>query len=238
MLTHSGRVLGVDEGPTEPPDHDCAGEGAGGGDEESPAVPVGHAHDRRASRALSRIGRPTAFRGARHEAHEDGQHGATEDDGHDGVEQGQRRLDERLAQCGRERDGAERREDCPAEPEPAAGDDAGGRRDGNGGDHDQAIEGGLVVRAEDVDKDLLGARRLETDDERPDGDDERGRAGRNAGEQLRAGDRDAAGHGAGQGQRSGPADLDAPAGDWAGGIDPTDLRGSGACHAAEPRGDV
>ena len=56
--------------------------------------------------------------------------------------------------------------------------------------------------------------------------------------QLRAGDRDAAGHGAGQGQRSGPADLDAPAGDWAGGIDPTDLRGSGACHAAEPRGDV
>ena len=100
-----------------------------------------------------------------------------------------RGLRQRIAERGDEPDDPEddegRRSDRVAAPrqQPETGPDE--QRD----DHDEQLEGELVVRPEEADDDVLRARRLEVDDHLSDGGDERGRAGEETGEQLRDAER-------------------------------------------------
>ena len=68
---------------------------------------------------------------------------------------------------------------------------------------DEELEGELVVGPEQPDDELLRAGRLEVDDELPDGGDERGRAGEQAGEQLRDAEGDRGRGDSGDGRSSG-----------------------------------
>ena len=86
--------------------------------------------------------------------------------------------------------------------EPAAGQDAGAGGDRDRHQHDDHLERGLVVRAEQGDHEVLRARGLERDDDVADGDDEGRRAGDEAGEELGGRDRDQPCDGAGE--RGGP----------------------------------
>ena len=126
----------------------------------------------------------------RRQAHEGGQRDDADGHRERGVGRGQGRLDERRGQGRRERDDPERDEDRVAIPETPPGEEARHRGDQDRRDDDQGVEDRLVVRAEEVDEDLLRARRLEADDERPHRDDERGRARDQSGEQLGARDRE------------------------------------------------
>ncbi len=98
----------------------------------------------------------------------------------------------------------------PVRPLPA-GRDTQRRRDEHRPDDDGDVEGQLVIGAEEADHEVLGARRLEIDDQVADGDDQRRRTGHDARDEL--GDRD--GDGGGDGARHGGGEIGGAAGEGA-----------------------
>ncbi len=86
---------------------------------------------------------------------------------------------------GEEPGDAERREDERRGREAAPGQQPEAGSDEQRDADDEELEGELVVGPEQPDDDLLRAGRLEVDHELSDGGDQRGRAGEEAGEQLR-----------------------------------------------------
>ncbi len=91
-----------------------------------------------------------------------------------------------------------------------AGCDPQQRRDEQRTDDDGHVEHQLVVGAEEADHEVLGARRLERDDQVADGDDDRRRTGHDARDEL--GDRD--GHERGDGARRGGGEIGGATGEW------------------------
>ncbi len=99
-------------------------------------------------------------------------------------DQGGDRLGERIAQARAERqDAAERDQDARGPgPRPSQHADTGGDRHGHC--RDEQVEDELVGLADQVDHELLGARRLERDDEVADRDDRTRGTRQQAGKQL------------------------------------------------------
>ena len=113
--------------------------------------------------------------------------------------QGVQRLRLRVALTGERGQEPEDDEERRSRAELAAGQDTGASGDRDRHQHDDNLERGLVVRAEQCDDEVLRARGLERDDDVADGDDEGRRAGDEAGEELGGRDRDQARDGAGEG---------------------------------------
>ena len=100
----------------------------------------------------------------------------------------QERLGQRLREGREEAHGAGRQEadDGDGPTTPAADPEQAGQ--GDRGAHDQDVEGELVGLAEELDEELLAARRLVGDDEVADGQDEGWRSGEQPGHELADGD--------------------------------------------------
>ncbi len=108
-------------------------------------------------------------------------------------------------------DTARDQEPDDADRPPAASGDAQRAAMSSASDDDGDVEHQLVVGAEEADHEVLGARRLERDDQVADGDDERRRAGHDARDELGDGD----GHGRGDGARHGGGEIGGAAGEGA-----------------------
>jgi hypothetical protein len=95
-----------------------------------------------------------------------------------GRRDGQCRLGLGIANAGHDADDDEGTEDGEGEPRPANGQDAEAGPDREGYAKDEDLEGQLVGRPEGRDHELLGAGRLEVDDDAADGQDRRRMPGR------------------------------------------------------------
>ena len=194
-----GVALALEEGPAADARDERRDPDGAGPDEERAARPVGH-------RAAAGVD-PARRTVRRHEPAQDPEPDA---DGHGDrdADDGGRRL--RVVQRGEEADDpegpeAEGAQLVPARcEEPEAGGDDQRDRD------DEDLEGELVVGAEQADDEVLGARPAGVDDDLADRRDQRGRAGQEAGEELRGAERGGAGGGAadgGAGVRGGHGEI-------------------------------
>ena len=95
-----------------------------------------------------------------------------------------RRARERLAESGDEADHAEDRETRRAEHEAAHREDTEQRAQGERDHRHDDLQGELVVGPEEADDDVLGAGRLQVDDDLADGIDQRRRSRQDAGDRL------------------------------------------------------
>jgi hypothetical protein len=111
-----------------------------------------------------------------------------------------------ILEAGVQREDPERSRAEGDDPRSLAGQDAAERRRGRWQRRrDEEVEDELVGGAEQVDDELLRARRLEGNDEVADGEDRAGRAGQDAGEELGDAERERAGGDSGE---SRPPDRD------------------------------
>ena len=207
--TAGPRRLLVEECPTDDSGHDRTRGDTAAEHQEAASVPVGHLPRRVASRR-SRWSRrvPPGGRRPGQQRPEDGEPRA---DGHDHGDDGQHLRGQWLAQRGDQRHRARDHEaDDPDGPLPACRHTQQ-RRDEQRTDGDGHVEHQLVVRAEQADHEVLGARRLERDDQVTDGDDDRRRARHEARDELRDGD----GHERRDGTRGGGGKIGRTAGEWA-----------------------
>ena len=183
-----------------PPADDRAAERAGAREEEAPPVPVGH-RDPGAGPGGAPPWRPRPV-------------GAATPPGREPDEPAERHESDAAARAAFATartgmaSGSRRAATSPTTPNPTntaaphrqrrAASDPATSGDRERDEHDEDVEGQLVVRAEQADEHVLRAGRLQADDERADRDHERRRAPDDAGEQLRRGDREAGRERAGQ----------------------------------------
>jgi hypothetical protein len=174
-------------------------------DEECPTGPVGHERRPGRGRSTGRTGR----------AGGEGQELAEDPDADDGLEPGrqcrERRIRVRVADGGDEADRRESGDDRIGERMAAPGKDAEAGADGQRSDHDDDLEGELVVRAEQARDEVLGPGWLEGDDAPADREHGRWRPAEEAGRELAGGDRRADGNEAGERQQATPRLVSVPA---------------------------
>ena len=159
---HDGvRVLSVEERAAGVARDDHAAERPGARDQEPPTGPFGRA-------AIGHAGVRAVCDGrALRERQEAQEGGEARRRGDARVAHRQRLGRERVTQRGRTCQEPERYEDGLPDPVAPRGQDPGPRGDGERHDQHRDAQGDLVVRAEQVRHQVLGARRLEADHERP-----------------------------------------------------------------------
>ena len=175
----------VDERPAHAPGDDHATDGSCARDQEPAAGPL---RAREGHNGIVGHARPSG-RGRDAEQYEQGRDAGDHRDR--GIGDGERRRGQRIAKPGGGGKKPERGEDRHPQPAPSGCQDAGSHGDYERHHEDEEIEGELVVRPEQVDDELLGARWLEADDERADRRDQRRRTGHEACAELRHRDGDA-----------------------------------------------
>ena len=194
VLDHAGRVLGIDEAATKASGDHSTAERACARDEEASSVPIGHGTHGDLVEA-----RPGA-RGSTRRGTARGRGGPTSHTERSPARRPPRRPCSRPSGPAWRADrGAPRptrrcrtRRTRPRPTTTARGQDSGKRGDRRARRGRRArLSASLSFVPNRLDEDVLGAGRLQADDERSDRDDERWRAPDDAGDQLRRGDRQA-----------------------------------------------
>ena len=186
-----GRHLGgrgcplVEERAADQPAGDGRGPDAHGGAQEAPALEVHHLRRLLAAR--------------RGQAQQPAQRPGADGDGHRRGHHRQHRVEQWIQHGGQQREQAQRPEGNAAGDQRAPRQQPDSRRQDERANHHRHAEHRLVGRAEQVDHDLLGVRRLERDQQRADRQHRRRRARHQAGDQLRHAQPQGAGQHAAQG---------------------------------------